>query len=183
MANLELEQITLDLSEYMRTRYFGKYRGTVHEVGEGENLGKIKAAVPDVYGQGEADEGGTVITPWALPCVPFAGQNHGLVVLPEEGDGIWIEFEAGDLSRPIWSGGWWADSEMPEPGGLQTRVLVTSGGHKVVLDDRDHRLQLLHSGGAEITMTDNDITLKIGQTQIVLSSSGVNINNGAFQVR
>jgi uncharacterized protein involved in type VI secretion and phage assembly len=183
MANLELEQMALEVSEYMRTRHFGKYRGIVQEIGEGENLGKIKAAVPDVYGQGEADGGGTVISPWALPCVPFAGPNHGLVVLPEVDDGVWIEFEAGDPSRPIWTGCWWGDDEIPDPGGPQTRVLVTSGGHQVVLDDQDNRLQLLHSGGAELTMTNNDITLKIGQTQIVLSSSGVNINNGAFEVR
>ncbi len=183
MPDLEMEQLALEVSEYMRTRYFGKYRGIVQEVGEGDDLGKIKAEVPEVYGRGERDEGGTVISPWALPCVPFAGQNHGLVVLPEEGDGVWIEFEAGDPSRPIWTGCWWADGEMPKAGGPQTRVLVTSGGHGVVLDDSDNKLQLLHSGGAELTMTDNDITLKIGQTQIVLSSSGVNINNGAFEVR
>ncbi len=202
MPDLEMEQLALEVSEYMRTRYFGKYRGIVREVGEGDDLGKIKAEVPEVYGWGEEpsqkslgglatksqandtrDEGGTVIYPWALPCVPFAGQNHGFVVLPEEGDGVWIEFEAGDPSRPIWTGCWWADDEMPKAGGPQTRVLVTSGGHGVVLDDSDNKLQLLHSGGAELTMTDNDITLKIGQTQIVLSSSGVNINNGAFEVR
>ena len=183
MPDIEMEQLALEMSEYMRTRYFGKYRGIVREVGEGDDLGKIKAEVPEVYGRGEQEEGGTVISPWALPCVPFAGPNHGFVLLPEEGDGVWIEFEAGDLSRPIWIGCWWGDGEIPDPGGSQTRVLVTSGGHKVVLDDGENNLQLLHSGGAELTMTDNDITLKIGQTQIVLSSRGVNINNGAFEVR
>ena len=183
MPDREMEQLALEVSEYMRTRYFGKYRGIVKEVGEGDDLGKIKAEIPEVYGRGEREEGGRVISPWALPCVPFAGPNHGFVVLPEVDDGVWIEFEAGDPSRPIWTGCWWADGDMPEPAGRETPVWITSGGHKVVLDDRDNKLQLLHSGGAELTMTDNDITLKIGQTQIVLSSSGVNVNNGAFEVR
>ena len=175
MEDRDTERLLIEVAEYMRTRRFGKYRGLVTDVGEGDDLGKIKARVPEVYGEDN-------ISPWALPSVPFAGQDHGLVVLPEEADGVWIEFEAGDISRPIWTGCWWADDEMPEPAGPQARVLVTSAGHKVVLDEEENKMQLLHPDGAEITMTDSDITIKIGATQIVLSSSGVNINNGAFEV-
>ncbi len=173
--NEPIEKLAVEAAEFMRSRYFGKYRGLVQDVNDPENLGRVVAQVPEVY----ADEN----SPWALPCVPFAGPAHGLVVLPEVGDGVWIEFEAGDPSRPIWTGCWWASGEMPEPGGTETRVLVTSGGHKVVLDDKEKKLQLLNSGGSEITMTDNDITIKIGSTQIVLSAAGVNINNGAFEVK
>lgn len=175
MENRDTERLLVEVAEYMRTRRFGKYRGLVTEVGEGDDLGKIKTRVPEIYG----DEN---ISPWALPSVPFAGQDHGLVVLPEEDDGVWIEFEAGDISRPIWTGCWWADDEMPEPASPQARILVTTAGHKVVLDEEENKIQLLHPDGAEITMTDSDITIKIGSTQIVLSSSGVNINNGAFEV-
>jgi uncharacterized protein involved in type VI secretion and phage assembly len=175
MPDRETENLIVELTELVRNRYFGKYRGLVRDVDDPENMGRIVAQVPEIYGDEDS--------PWALPSVPFAGQNHGLVVLPEVDDGVWIEFEAGDPSRPIWTGCWWAGGEIPDPGGTQTRVLVTSGGHKIVLDDDQTRLQILHSGGAEITMTDNDITLKIGSTQIVLSASGVNINNGAFEVR
>jgi len=175
MSDRETENLLVELTEFVRNRYFGKYRGLVRDVDDPENMGRIVAQVPEVY----EDED----SPWALPSVPFAGRNHGLVVLPEVDDGVWIEFEAGDPSRPIWTGCWWASGEIPDPGGTQTRVLVTSGGHKIVLDDDQTRLQLLHSGGAEITMTDIDITLKIGATRIVLSAAGVNINNGAFEVR
>jgi uncharacterized protein involved in type VI secretion and phage assembly len=175
MPDLEMEQLAVEVSEYMRTRYFGKYRGLVEEVGEKNNLGQIRALVPEVYGESD-------FSPWAKPCVPFAGKNHGFVMLPEEGDGVWIEFEAGDPSRPIWTGCWWADNEMPNPGRPATKELVTSQGHRIVLDDGENKLQLLHSGGAELTMTDDEIALKIGQTQIVLSREGVNINNGAFEV-
>lgn len=178
MNGQDSERLLVEAAEYMRNRYFGKYRGIVKKVGEGDDLGRIKAQVPEVYGDGESD-----LSPWALPCVPFAGQDHGLVLLPEVDDGVWIEFEAGDISRPIWTGCWWADDELPDPGGPQVRTLVTTAGHKLVLDDNENRVQLLHSAGAELTLTDNNITLKIGSTQIVLSSNGVNINNGAFEVR
>jgi len=175
MIASDMEQMVVELAEFQRGRYFGKYRGLVREVDDPENMGRIIAQVPEVYG--EAD------SPWALPSVPFAGPNHGLVVLPEVEDGVWIEFEAGDPSRPIWTGCWWARGEMPASAGTQTRVLVTSEGHQVILDDEASKVQLLHSGGAEITLSDSEIKLKIGSTQVVLSSSGVNINNGAFQVR
>jgi uncharacterized protein involved in type VI secretion and phage assembly len=169
------EQLLVNLTEQSQSRFFGKYRGTVQDVNDPENLGRITAQIPEVLGE--------VTSPWAFPVVPFAGPNHGLVVLPEVGDGVWIEFEAGDISRPLWTGCWWGSGELPSPGGPQVRVLVTTGGHKLVMDDDAHKLQLLHSGGAELTLTDTDITLKIGSAQIVLSATGININNGAFQVR
>jgi uncharacterized protein involved in type VI secretion and phage assembly len=170
----EQERLLVELAEHMRDRYFGKYRGIVQDVDDPDTLGRVVAKVPEVYGAEDS--------PWAMPAVPFAGANHGLVLLPEVNDGVWIEFEAGDLARPIWTGCWWGSNEIPSPGGKDTRVLVTSGGHKLVLDDAKEKLQLLHSGGGEITMTNTDITIKIGATQLVLSASGVSVNNGAFQV-
>ena len=178
MADAETERLLIEVAEYMRSRYFGKYRGIVRDVDDPDRLGRITAQVPEVYGDGETD-----LSPWALPCVPFAGEDHGFVALPEVDDGVWIEFEAGDIARPIWTGCWWAEEEMPQPGAPGTRTWVTTAGHKLVLDDNENRVQLLHADGAELTMTDSDITLKIGSTQIVLSSSGVNVNNGAFEVR
>lgn len=177
MTEQMTENLLVELTEYVRTRYFGKYRGLVRDVEDPENLGRITASVPEVYGGNGND------SPWAMPSVPFAGQNHGLVTLPEVGDGVWIEFEAGDISRPIWTGCWWAQDEIPEPAGPQTRVFVTSGGHKLVMDDQRSKLQLLHSDGAEITLTGSTITLKINSTELVLSATGLNINNGAFEVR
>jgi uncharacterized protein involved in type VI secretion and phage assembly len=176
MQEQEIERCVVEAMDFIRNRFFGKYSGTVSDVDDDENRGRIKAQVPEVYEE-------NVDSPWALPSVPFAGNNHGLVVLPEVGDGVWIEFEAGDPSRPIWTGCWWARNELPEPGGKETRVLVTSGGHKIVLDDENSELKLIHSGGGEIKMTDDDITIKIGTTQIVLSDRGVNINNGALEVK
>jgi hypothetical protein len=171
----QLERIAVDMAEYMRDRFFGKYRGTVRDVDDPEKMGRIKASVPAVYGENDS--------PWALPCVPFAGPSHGLVLLPEIDDGVWIEFEGGDPSHPIWSGCYWARDELPDPGGDQVRALITPSGHQVVLDDDGGTLQLVHSGGAELTMTDSDITLKIGSTKVELSSSGVSINDGAFEVK
>ncbi len=204
---MESEELLVNLSETISTKYYGKYRGIVVDSNDPEKMGRITAQVPEVL----QDQ----ITPWALPAVPFAGPGHGLVLIPEPGDGVWIEFEAGDPSRPIWTGCWWAPGELPDPGDILTRALVTTKGHKFVLDDLKNEIQLLHSDGAEMKMTSDDIKLKIGDAeftmtkdqislkvttteitmtateltlkggptaQLKLSSAGVDINNGAMKI-
>jgi uncharacterized protein involved in type VI secretion and phage assembly len=173
--NIGSENLLIQTVEQQLGRYYGKFRGTVSDVDDPENMGRIKAKVPELYGEVES--------PWALPVVPFAGPGHGLVLLPEIDDGIWIECEAGDISRPLWVGGWWGHDELPDPGAKKVRTLATTAGHKLVLDDDGDKLQLLHSDGAELTMTSDSITIKIGSTQIVLNSSGVSVNQGALEVR
>jgi uncharacterized protein involved in type VI secretion and phage assembly len=161
----------VSMAETMRSRFYGKYRGKVVDVNDPDKLGRITAEVPEILQQ--------EISPWALPAAGFAGPGHGLVLIPEVGDGVWIEFEAGDPSRPIWSGGWWAKGELPAPGDIQARVLVTKTGHKLVLDDQNKEIHLLHSGGAEIKMTDSDITLKIGTTELTMTSSDLTLKVGS----
>lgn len=168
----EFEQLLVEVAERQRSRYFGKYRGQVKTVGEDADLGYITAIVPEIYGD-------TQESPKASPCVPFAGQGHGFVALPEVDDGVWIEFEAGDISRPIWTGFWWADDEMPEPKGVLTRTFITTAGHKLVLDDDAGEIHLLHSDGAEMTMTGSDITIEIGQASITMSDGEIALKVGS----
>lgn len=176
MSNPELERLVVELTQVMRSRFYGKYKGIVSEVGEADQLGYIKVKIPEIFGER--------ISPWVQPQVPFAGPNYGLLMLPKTGDGVWIEFEAGDISRPIWTGFWWSNSEeIPDPASKETRVLVTPKGHKIVIDDENDKFCLIHASGPEIKLTSDEITLKIGSSQIVLSSSEVNINNGALVVK
>jgi uncharacterized protein involved in type VI secretion and phage assembly len=174
MAEPSTEELLVELTELVRSRFFGKYRGIVTDTADPEQMGRIRARVPEVYADRES--------PWAMPSVPFAGPQRGLVMMPEEDDGVWIEFEAGDISRPIWSGCYWGSDQKPSANNPATRVIVTRNGHTITLDDDEDKIQLLHSGGPEITITDSQITLKAGRSRIVLSSSGVNINDGAFEV-
>jgi len=174
MGDSEHEEMLVRLAESMRTRHYGKYRGIVVSVDDPEKMGRITAQVPEIL-QEET-------SPWALPAAPFAGASHGLVLIPEVGDGVWIEFEAGDPSRPIWTGGWWASGELPDPGGTQARVLVTSKGHKLVLDDQNKEIDLLHSGGAELKMTDDDITLTIGQSEFKMTKDQISLKNGTTEI-
>ena len=82
----------------------GKYRGIVEDNQDPGLLGRLKVRVPGVLGEETA---------WASPCVSFAGAGCGAFMMPEPGTGVWVEFEGGDLSRPIWSGFWWEKGQLP----------------------------------------------------------------------
>jgi len=174
MGMSDHEEMLVGMAEAIRSRYYGKYRGLVVDVDDPEKLGRITAQVPEILHE--------ETSPWALPAVPFAGPKHGLVLIPEVGDGVWIEFEAGDPARPIWTGGWWASGELPDPGGTQTRVLVTSTGHQFVLDDKAKEIHLLHSAGAELKMTDSDLTLSIGQAEFKMTSDQISLKIGTTEI-
>lgn len=175
MTDVPSERLLVDLTERLRDRYFGKYRGIVEAVDDGEGLGRIVAKVPSVYGERNS--------PWALPAVPFAGPSYGLAMLPKRGDGVWIEFEAGNISKPIWAGFWWASGEMPEDAGPEVRSLISPAGLKIILDDKNTELKLVHPAGAEITLSDKGIELKFKTSKINLKSTGVSINDTAFEVK
>jgi uncharacterized protein involved in type VI secretion and phage assembly len=81
---------------------FGKHRGTVVATDDPLRSGRVRVQVPDVLGNHA--------TAWAMPCVPYGSSAEGGSLIPPVGTMVWIEFEAGDASRPIWSGGWWGPS-------------------------------------------------------------------------
>lgn len=82
-------------------RYFGKYRGVVDDNQDPKNLFRIKAIVPVVMGSEES-------LGWAFPLtLTGGGKNVGDTWLPAKGDYVWIEFEGGDTSSPLWSAGPW----------------------------------------------------------------------------
>ncbi len=180
MPATDTEQLLGQMADFMSTRFFGKYRGKVTDVNDPEEIGRIKAIVPAVLGELDSF--------WALPALPFGGPGHGLFALPEVDDGVWIEFEGGNPSHPIWTGSWWsAKSEVPKPCSTKARVLTTTAGHQLVLDDDADEVKLLYAkgadaGGGEIVMNSSGITLKFGQCEIAIGQAEININNGMVKI-
>jgi hypothetical protein len=166
------EQTLKRVAEERRTRFFGKYRGVVIEALTGDDLGKLKVSVPDVL----ADTPGI-----AWPCVPFAGPNHGFVTIPEKDDGVWIEFEGGNPSQPIWVGCWWGADDMPSQADTKVRTWITTKGLAIVLDDDNNELSLQHPDGPSITLSSDGITLSTSSATITLDEDGITIE-GSTQV-
>lgn len=157
------------LASDRRHRFYGKYRGIVKDVLDGDDLGKLVVTVPDVYDDQDS--------PAAWPCVPFVGDGHAFISLPEAGDGVWVEFEAGDPSRPIWTGSWWGAGNAPSPTAPKVKTWITSGGLKIVLDDDANELSLEHSAGAKILLSSDGITLSFGGNKIEIGAANVSVND------
>jgi len=95
-----IEDLVQQLIDRLDHQYIGKYRGYVHAVDDPEGRGRIRAIIPRLLGE-------TTPTGWAEPASPYAGPDQGLFTVPDLGSGCWIEFEEGDVSKPIWTGCWW----------------------------------------------------------------------------
>jgi|HubBroStandDraft_1064217.scaffolds.fasta_scaffold628290_1 phage baseplate assembly protein gpV len=162
----------LEVIERLRSRFFGKYRGIVVDVDAGTM--RVKASVPAVLG---AQPSG-----WARACVPFAGPNMGFAFLPDVGSGVWIEFEGGDVSLPIWVGGYWHDGEAPSDATASVRAIVTRAGQKVLIDVAGGTITVEDQNGNTITLDASGISITGSNQNIALGSSGVNINQGALEV-
>lgn len=158
-----LESLVADVEH----RFYGKYRGKVVDNDDPEKLGRLKLSVPSVLGP-------EVVTGWAVPCVPYGGgPNRGFFFIPEVGDGVWVEFEAGDLSWPIWVGTYWAkpsDPETPRPndpdgteqGDVQApptcKIIKTVKGHTLQFEDADgdERIVLYEATHGHVVTLDAD---------------------------
>jgi uncharacterized protein involved in type VI secretion and phage assembly len=156
------ERNAADLMAHRGARHYGKYRGTVASNQDPKNLGRLKARVPEVLGDVE--------TGWALPSAPYAGNGIGVFTVPPPGSGVWIEFEAGDVSRPIWTGCWWGENQLPEneSGTRATpplKIIRSEKGLMVTLDDDSQTITLSDANGSNI------VTIKVREGLITIKGA------------
>jgi hypothetical protein len=141
---MQTEADILSADDSRTNRFFGKFRGTVTDNQDPLSLGRIKAKVPEVLVDVE--------TGWALPALPYSGNGVGVYTVPAADAGVWIEFEAGDVSRPIWTGCWWASNQLPkdETGAATTadkKIIRTEQGLLLCFDDDGKTIALSDSNG------------------------------------
>lgn len=158
-----MDGTTTETVDRATDRFYGKYRALVAINVDPLNLGRLKAIVPEVLGE--------VPSGWALPCAPYAGTGSGFFAVPPVGAGVWIEFEAGDTSRPIWTGAWWGTAEVPmDERGVPaqqptTKILRTEFGLLVALDDLAQTITISDAIGLNL------MTVKVLEGTVQLKSA------------
>jgi uncharacterized protein involved in type VI secretion and phage assembly len=169
-----MEELILQLVKQYQNKYFGKYRGFVTDNDDPEQRGRLRLTIPSVLGDAH--------TGWALPCLPFGGlTDQGFFAVPEIGAQVWVEFEAGNINAPIWTGTFWQQSgDTPSEAALSpptSCVFKTPSGHILQFDDREgeERFRLAHPAGSETTVDKNGTVVindAQGNTLILNADSG-----------
>jgi hypothetical protein len=168
-------------------KFYGKYRGTVVNNIDPLQIGRVQVSVPDVS---------VIPGSWAMPCLPIAGKQEGVFMVPQIGAGVWVEFEQGNPDYPIWVGGFWGSAaEVPAlalvppaipPG--QNIVVQTTAQNTLVLSDSPPTpvsggIVLKSTTGAMIVVNDSGIYIQNGKgASITLIGPTVTINMGALVV-
>lgn len=144
--------------------YYSSYRGIVLNTEDPDKRGRIQVNIPSIHGG---------IKMWANPKDQIGGNGWGAKFhAPLVGDVVWIEFESGNIFKPLWSYHGWAKSELPADLDKTTTLgLITPSGNKVILDDENGKL-----------------TIRVGkmdehedETTIVIDNGTTTINGGKLK--
>lgn len=177
-----MAQVTLgQLTRGQHTEYFGKYRGVVVKNDDPLKRGRLKVQVPQVLGKVEV---------WALPCVPYAGRDRGFFAMPEVDTGVWIEFEAGDPSFPIWVGCFWSQGDISSEDASPNIKFFKTEKFTLRIDDDVGEIVIENDSESSITITATEIEIKsstvtteaTGGKKTELSAVSFNVNDGALEV-
>jgi len=156
----------------------GLYRATVAAVDDSTHRGRIKVNVPAVFDLTSPDA-----AVWATPCQPW-----GHMFVPEVGDKVWVAFEDGDPTAPVWLGQWYPSGAAPADAAVTPpvkRLIVSKSGHEILLDDTAGSEKIvIHSknAGQKIVLDDTAGDEKVvisdkGGSSIELASTGITIQS------
>lgn len=114
--------------------------GVVTDVEDPEGLGRVRVSLPN-YGDVDSD--------WFQVVVPGAGEDKGLVALPDRDDRVLVLLTRGDPAQGVVLGGLYGDTQPPDTGvkdgAIKRYTMVTPGGQRLRLDDDKKTVRLENS--------------------------------------
>lgn len=156
------------------TSFFGKYRGKVEQNADPENQARLLVSCPAVMGTAKN---------WAMPSVPYAGKNVGFFAMPPVGANVWVEFEAGNIDYPIWSGCFWGKGDLPARAATPMTKFWETEYTSLVLDDRQRKGGITLSVGSpavsvpiRISAADDGVTISLASVKLQLRKNGIDIS-------
>jgi hypothetical protein len=185
-------------------KYYGKYAAIVADnkqlTAHSEHRGYLTVDIPGLLE--EAPPTGSANRPLKVTAQPSF--LPGFFFVPEVGAQVWVEFVAGDINWPIWTGVWYpkdltpatVDGQRPT---LDQKVIRTKSGQVIQLEDtdkgertvirdekNDNRVTLskdllkLEGAGNVVTMDTNGIALTDANgNSLKLESGGITLTAGS----
>jgi uncharacterized protein involved in type VI secretion and phage assembly len=187
-----MDDTTVRVARQVEEKRYGKFRAIVTDNQDPQKRGRLRVRAPSVLGDQDTD--------WALPCFPFGGgAGFGWFAVPPVNAQVWVEFEEGDIHRPVWTGTFHQQSaDVPQtaaqsdpttyllqtPAGQILEFVDKSGSEQArvhhpsnaeILIDKNGGISLTDAKGSHVTLdaSNGEITIADANgNQLTLSSSG-----------
>lgn len=177
MVEDQLERLT----EIMASRYFGKYRGRVSDNEDPQKRGRLQVIIPTLF---------TDQAVWALPCAPMANPDgSGFFSIPDVDANVWVEFEAGNLEFPIWSGCFWPEDAIDAADASAAVKFWRTKSFVIRIDDDAGELTIEKTDGGKLTISAtelnaeaNSVVQTAGSRKTTLSQASFDVLDGALTV-
>lgn len=151
------------------SKFYGKYRALVCDIKDPEHMGRIRVRCPSVLGE--------YTSAWCTPCVPCAFSDGGALYIPNVNEGVWVEFEEGDPTKPIWTGFWWKPNRTPQQQNEATNTkftFVSRSQHIIEIDDVKNTVVVKMKNGTRLELG-NGIILTAPTNTIVKLQGNVEV--------
>lgn len=124
-------------------RFYSIYRGMVMDNDDPNHMNSLQVAIPEI-------QGGIIV--WALPFGQHGGLKTGFKYLaPEIGDTVYVMFEYGNPSKPLWTYHGFGLEQIPEElDGPNKMGIITPNGNMVILDETSGELNIFTEGNITI---------------------------------
>ena len=134
---------------------YGLYRAKVVERDDERQRGRIKVQIPSVSGEGKSQ--------WVEACMYTAYDGGGDISVPKVGDTVWIAFEEGDITRPVYVGNFFSAFKTP-------------------LKNYDQDTRVISWDNCRIEMKEEHLLITVGASSIDITGSSVKINSGRIDL-
>ena len=108
---------------------------------------------------------------------------YGHFFVPELDDRVWVAFENGNPSKPVWLGIWYPQGTVPPQADVSpptTRLIRSHKGHVLIFDDlaNEVAIQYGEEKKGKILLSADKLELSFGKNSIVLNDDGIVLKRG-----
>jgi uncharacterized protein involved in type VI secretion and phage assembly len=179
----------------------GVFPAIVIDNADPEDLGRVKVRVPRVGAAEKADQ-----EIWARIATLMAGNNRGSWFIPDVNDEVLVAFEAGNARQCYVIGALWSSTNPPpasmeasnnrkllrsrsgvqitldDRGGMESFLVETPGGQKVILKDGASATEITDSSGNAVKLESSGITVNASAKIIINAAANVEVNASMVNV-